>query len=102
MTNCISGCQGAEGITKMTVTNATSKRPSAAPVGDDGQQPKSRGLTWEPVMSMGMGARTATMRMRTMKHRKPMMDQHRMLRTEGIVRDVDGYEFDDADVDEEE
>jgi len=43
--------------------------------------------------------------MRRKKHRKPMMDQCRMRRTEGIVGDVDGYESkdgDDADADEEE
>ena len=36
---------------------------------------------------MGMSARIATMwmRMRRNKHRKPMMDQRRMWRTEGIV-----------------
>jgi hypothetical protein len=32
-----------------------------------------------------MRARMATMRMRRQKHRKPMMDQRRMWRTEGIV-----------------
>jgi len=37
------------------------------------------GLTWEPVMSMGMRARMATM------HRKPMMNQRRMWTTKGIV-----------------
>jgi len=38
-------------------------------------------------MSTGMGARMAMMRMqmRRKKHRKPMMDQRRMWRTEGIV-----------------
>jgi hypothetical protein len=43
------------------------------------------------------------MRMRRMKHHKPMMDQSRMWRTEGIVGDVDRYECkhgDDADADE--
>jgi hypothetical protein len=48
----------------------------------------------------------ATMRMwmlmRRKKHCKPMMDQHRMWRTEGIVANVDGYVCDDADVDEED
>jgi hypothetical protein len=40
-------------------------------------------------MSTGMRARMATMRMqmRRKKLRKPMMDQHRMWRTEGIVPD---------------
>jgi len=42
------------------------------------------------------------MPMRRKKHRKPMMDQRRMWRTEGLVGDVDGYECDDADADEEE
>jgi len=38
-------------------------------------------------MSTGKRARMATMRMRMrrQKHRKPMMDQRRMWRTEGIV-----------------
>jgi hypothetical protein len=37
-------------------------------------------------MSTGMRARMATMRMsRRKKHRKPMTDQRRMWRTEGIV-----------------
>jgi hypothetical protein len=38
-------------------------------------------------MSMGMRARMAMMGMqvRRKKHRKPMMDQRRMRRTEGIV-----------------
>jgi len=36
-------------------------------------------------MSTGMRGRMATMRMRRKKHRKPMMDQRRMWRTEGIV-----------------
>jgi hypothetical protein len=36
------------------------------------------------------------------KHRKPMMDQRRMWRTEGILGDVDEYEFDYTDADAEE
>jgi len=40
--------------------------------------------------------------MRRKKHCKPMMDQPRMWRTEGIVGDVDGYECDDADADADE
>jgi len=39
--------------------------------------------------------------MRRKKHRKPIMDQRRMWRAEGIVVDVDGYECDDADADAE-
>jgi hypothetical protein len=44
-------------------------------------------LTWEPVMWMGVSVKMATMRMRMMrnKHPKPMMDQPRIWRTEGIV-----------------
>jgi len=40
--------------------------------------------------------------MMSKKHRKPMMDQRTMWRTEGIVGDVDGYECHDADADAEE
>jgi hypothetical protein len=36
-------------------------------------------------MSTGMRVRMATIRMRRKKHRKPMMDQRRIWRTEGIV-----------------
>jgi hypothetical protein len=59
------------------------------------------------VMSTGMSARMTTMRIRLRrnKHRKPMMDQRRMLGSEGIVGDVDGYECehgDNVDADEEE
>jgi hypothetical protein len=45
------------------------------------------GLTWEPAMSMGMSASMATIRMamRSNQHRKLIMDQRRMWRTEGIV-----------------
>ena len=45
------------------------------------------GLTCEPVMSMGMRARIATMRilMRRKKHHKPIMDKCRIWMTEGIV-----------------
>jgi hypothetical protein len=48
---------------------------------------------------------TMRMRMRRKKHRKPMMDQRRMWRTDLAHRNVDGNEGedgDDADVDEEE
>ena len=59
------------------------------------------------MMSTGMSTSMATMRMRMRRntHRKLMMDQRRMWRTEDIVGDVDGYECeygDDADGDEEE
>jgi len=36
---------------------ATSTIPSAPAAGNDGPQVNWRGLTWEPVMSMGMRAR---------------------------------------------
>jgi hypothetical protein len=46
-----------------------------------------RGRICEHVMLMGMSVRMATMGtwMRRKKHLKPMMDQRRMWRTEGIV-----------------
>ena len=85
--NIIAGCQGAVGIMKMTVMNATCAMPTPPPAGDDGPQLNSRGLSLELVMSTGMRARMVTMRMqmRRKKHRKPMMDQPRMWRTEGMV-----------------
>ena len=89
----------------MWVMKVTCAMPSPPPAGDDGPHPNWRGLTWEPVMSTGMRARMATMwmRMRRKRHRKPMMDQRRMWRTEGIVGDVDGYECEDGnDVDSDE
>jgi hypothetical protein len=45
------------------------------------------GVSWKPVMSMGMSVSMATMRMwmRRNEYRKPMMDQRRLWRTEGIV-----------------
>jgi len=39
----------------------------------------------EQVMSTRMRERMATMRKNRKKHRKPLMDQRRMCRTEGIV-----------------
>jgi len=74
-------------IVKMNVTKAMISMPSATPAGDDRPQPKQSGLTWEPVISMGMRATMATMwmPMRWKKFRKPMMDQCRMWRTEGMV-----------------
>jgi hypothetical protein len=59
-------------------------------------------------MSTGMRATMARMQMqmqmqmRREKHPKPLMVECRMWRTEGIVRDVDGYECDNADADKEE
>jgi hypothetical protein len=58
-------------------------------------------------MSTGRRGRMATMRMgmRRKKHRKPMMDQRRMWRTDLGPSDVDGYEGedgDDVDADEED
>src|SRR5882757_9567389 len=98
MTNCISGCQGAAGISKMKVTKAM---PSPPPTGDDGPRWNSRGLTWEPVMSTGMRARMAMMRMRMRMRRKNYckwrMDQCRMWRTDLGPSDVDGYEGEDGD-----
>jgi len=45
---------------------------------------RTKGIV-DPVMSMGMRARMATMRMRRKKHRKPTMNQRRMWKTECIV-----------------
>jgi hypothetical protein len=47
------------------------------------------GLTWEPVMLMGISASMAPtpMLMRRNNHRTPMMDQRRMWRTQSIVLD---------------
>ena len=56
-------------------------------------------------MSTGMRAKMAMMPMRRKNHRKSMMDQRRMWRTDLGPSDVDGYEGedgDDADADEEE
>jgi hypothetical protein len=74
----------------MKVMKATCAMLSPPPAGDDGPELNLRGLTWEPVMSTGMRVRMARMRMRMRrkKHRKPMMDQCRMWRTEGIVRET--------------
>jgi hypothetical protein len=79
------------------------------PAGDDGPRRISRGLNWEPVISTGMRAKMATMRMRMRmrrkNHRKSLMDQLRMWRTDLGPSDVNGYEGengDDADGDEED
>jgi len=64
------------------VTNAMR---SPLPAADHRPWPNWRGLTWEPVISTGMRARIAMMRMSRKKHRKLEMDQRRMWRTEGIV-----------------
>jgi len=63
----------------------TKVMPTPLPAGNDGPRLNSRGLTWEPVMLTGMRVRMVMMQMRRKTHRKPMMDQHRMWRTEGIV-----------------
>jgi hypothetical protein len=51
-------------------------------------------------MATGVRARMATMRMRTQlrrkKHRKPMMDQRRMWRTDLGTSDVDRYQYEDG------
>jgi len=72
----------------------------APPAGDDGPQLNSRGMSWEPVVSKGMGATMATlgMLMRRKKHRKPMMDQCRIWRTEGIVLETEGIELDSVKI----
>jgi hypothetical protein len=72
----------------MKVVIATSGMPFPPPAVNDGLRLNLRGLTWELLMSMGMWARMVAMQMRRKKHCKPMMDQCRMLRTEGIVEPV--------------
>ena len=67
------------------MTNVTSTMPSPPAAGDDGLRLNSSGLTWEPLMSTGMRARMATMRMRRKMHQKPMMDQHKIWRAGGIL-----------------
>jgi len=42
------------------------------------------------------------MHMRRNKYCKPMMDQHRLWRTEGRVADLDRHECDEADAHQEE
>jgi len=71
----------------MQVTKATGAMPSPLSASDDGLQLKSSGLTWDPVISMGMTATMATMwmRKRRKKHGKLLMDQRRMWRTDGTV-----------------
>jgi len=59
---------------------ATKAMTCPPPAGDDGPQLNSSSVPWEPVMSMGMRARMAMMRMqmRREKHRKLMVDHRRM------------------------
>jgi len=87
MTNFISGCQGAVGISMMKVTKARIAMESLLPAGEDSMQLNSRVLTSIPVISTGMMARRATMQMQMMRkmHHKPTIDQRRMWRTESIV-----------------
>jgi len=71
----------------MMVTKATSAMLFAPATGDDGPHLNLSGITWDPVMSTGMGARKMMMRtlMSRKKHREPIIDPHRMWTTEGIV-----------------
>jgi hypothetical protein len=48
-------------------------------------------------MRARMGTMRMRMRMRRKKHRKSMMDQRRMWRTDLGPSDVDGYEGEDGD-----
>jgi len=71
-------CQGAAGNLMIKITEAMSVMPAPPLAGHDVPRLHSRGLTWEPVMSKGMRALTATMRIRMRlsrkKHRTLMMD----------------------------
>jgi hypothetical protein len=80
----MSGRQRAAGISKIKVTKAM---PSAPLAGNDRPRMNSRGLTRELVMSTGMRVRMVMkrMQMRRKMHCKPMMDQRRIWRTEGII-----------------
>jgi len=71
----------------MEVTKATRMVPSPLTAVEYRLQLNLGGLTWEPVMSTGMRATMAMMRLRMkrQKHRKPMKDQHKIWRTKGIV-----------------
>jgi L-serine deaminase len=72
----------------MKVRNVLRWMPSLLPAGDDRQRLHARGFLLELVMSRGMRARMVMMWMRRMKHRQPMMYQHKMRRTRGIVEPV--------------
>jgi hypothetical protein len=74
-------------IGKINVTKVMSVMPSPPPAGFDGLRLNFRGLMWNPGMSTGLGVRLVIMRvrMRRKKHRKLIIDQCRMWRTEGIV-----------------
>ena len=73
---------------------------SAPPAGDDGLPLNSRSSTWERVMSMGMGAIMVMMRMWMWKkkHRRPIMDQHRIYRTEGILLETEGIVLESVNI----
>jgi len=79
--------EGAAGITKVKVMKAPSTMPSPPPASNNAPRLNSKDLTSEPEVSLGMRVRMATiwMWMSRKKHRKPMMDQRSMWRTEGIV-----------------
>jgi len=103
------GMPGGSGIAKIKQMKATIAMPSPQPAGDVGQQRNSRGLTGELLMSPGIRAKMAMMRMwmrmGRKNHHKSMMDQGRMGRTDLGPSDVDGYEGEDgnyADANEEE
>jgi hypothetical protein len=89
MIHCISGYHAAAGITEMKVIKAPCGLPFLLAAGDDSLRLNSRCLTSEAVISTSLKARMATtlmwMQMTWKKHFKPMMDQRRMWRTEGIV-----------------
>jgi len=65
----------------------TSAMSSPLPADNDWPQLNSRGFTRNPVLSTGMRTRMGTkpMWITRKKHRKLMMDQRRMWKTEGIV-----------------
>jgi len=94
------GCHGAASIVKMKLMKSTRAIPPLLTANDDGPQLIIRGLTWEPVMSTGMRATIVMMplQMRKKKHRKPMIDQSRIWRTEGIVSETEGIVLDSVKI----
>jgi hypothetical protein len=74
-------------IRRINVTKATSGMPFPSPGSNDGPQMNSTTLTGILVMSTGMRVMMVTVgiQIRRKMHLKPMMDQYRMWRTEGMA-----------------
>jgi hypothetical protein len=74
-------------IRRINVTKATSGMPFPSPGSNDRPQMNSTSLTGKLVMSTGMTVSKVVVgiQIRRNMHLKPMMDQHRMWRTEGMA-----------------